>query len=204
MDGLGGSRTGAPYFRVEETRISLSFGKAMKKLHRQLELAQTLYTDFQREYNDDVRKVRGYMNDQALVDVWVKKVASKNSASQDEYRDNSSDEPRLYKEIFAEQKTKVTQALEQVARSTVEEGGTSRKATVRFEATRRLRQKVETSRGQILQLLNKVTEAPEHCSALLEEFKYLSDLIDPENEKNAGLYTSTPDEEQEGVDAEAE
>jgi uncharacterized protein YeaO (DUF488 family) len=203
MDELGGSRTDVAGARVaEETKNSLSFGKAMKTLHRRLDLAQTLYTNFQQEYDDDVKKLRGYVKGEALVDVWVKKVASKQS-DEDQYQ-NSNGDPRKYQEKFAEQKTKVAQDLEQAVRTTIKENGTSRKSATRVEASKRLRQKVETSRRQILQLLISVTEAPEHCTALLEELKYLADLIDPENEKNAGLYSSSPDEERDEAGEEDE
>lgn len=117
-------------------------------------------------------------------------------------QDNSNEEPRQYGQEFAEENRKVAHDLDRALRSTMKEDTQSRRSAIRLEFARRLQQKIETSSGQILELLDPAAEGREYCEALLNELEYLKDLVDPENERNRELYTAGRVEEYEDEDSE--
>jgi len=127
----------------------------------------------------------------------AKVTGKKSTMAAREDHDNSNGEPRQYGQEFAQENRKVAHDLDRALRSTMREDAQSRRSAIRFEFAKRLQQKIETSSGQILELLDSAAEGREYCEALVDELEYLKDLIDPGNERNRELYTASRVEEYE-------
>lgn len=173
---------------------SLPFGKAMKKLYKQITQAEQFYSDFQNNFDADIQAIQGYATEDILKVLWELKVRGRRSRS----RDSQQGSPERGSEKFEIMQRKVAQALEMAVESRVNDWiGRSKKSSPKIDSSKRLQKKVETANDQILDLLHHAAHSREYCEALLSELELLKTLIDPDLDKNKGLYRGGGDEDDE-------
>ena len=189
----------------------LPVGKAMKELHKQLLKAETTYTGFQRDYDQEVSSIQIYATDDMLKKLWVLKATGRRfnrSSDQDQnyyndHRSNGLEDDELPAARFEKTNKRIRQALQDALNSSPTEQNCSRRQKARMDATERMREKIDTATGQITKLLHSAVKGREYCEALLREVEHLRSLVDPE--KNHDLYDPVNDvEDDEGAEADDE
>ncbi|QSZ37648.1 hypothetical protein DSL72_008747 [Monilinia vaccinii-corymbosi] len=177
-------------------RDALPFGKAMKKLRTVVKEAETIYSGVLKEYDTDVQRVKNYTPDNILRQLWSLKLDSEskiperaedhNQHSYDNQDQDGNDtkksndsEDTLHEQLN-HQIAQVAEALKQAHMSIV---GEKSSATV-FKASERLKEKIDTTGRQILELSHRASDGSQDCEALLDELKGLHILL----ESNKKLY----------------
>lgn len=185
---------------------TLPFGKAMKKLRTVIKEAETAFSGFLKQYDSDIQSIREYTPDKILRQLWTLKLDSVSKVPQqaedpnrdqgygnEDQDDNSkkiNDSEDTPYEILNNQVMRVAVALKQAHTSMI---GEKSSATV-FKASERLKEKIETTGRQILELSQRAKDGNQDCEALLDELKGLYTLL----ESNKKLFAV----EKEGEDAE--
>ncbi|ESZ98159.1 hypothetical protein SBOR_1462 [Sclerotinia borealis F-4128] len=188
---------------------ALPFGKAMKKLRTVVKDAETIYSGVLKEYNADVQNIKNYTPDKILRQLWSLKLDSV-SRIQDQTEDSNQhadygnqdrdqdgnnvkkvhdSEDTLYEQLN-QQIAQVVEALKQAHMSIVGE----KSSTTVFKASERLKEKIDTTGRQILELFQRAKDGSQDCEALLDELNGLYTLL----ESNRKLYAV----EKEGENAE--
>jgi hypothetical protein len=167
---------------------AISFGKAMIKLHQQIERAEQFYGQFRDEYNTDIQGIKRYVTDENLLTIWVLRVKGQRDPKVAGNQDEEEQQLAEAAERFPSFKKKLRDAFSEALCSTMNQGKTDRKAAIRLDSAKRLKEKVVLAHSQILDLLDLLPKAPEHCEEMLRELGELRTLIDPTTEKNQELY----------------
>lgn len=196
------------------TNNGIPFGRAMTKLHKQLERAYRFYEDFKSQFENEISLIKVYAEDHILEDLWVMKVRGRslpvmrgNRGFSDFRGDSDEDDPALERPglRFAVMRKKVIEALGTALHSDVNASTgslQSKKAAGRHDSIERLHGKVATANEQIRSLLSAAADTSENCDGLLNELQMLKDLVDPDSVKNRALYRDFDDEEDEGDERE--
>ncbi|TGO56753.1 hypothetical protein BOTNAR_0216g00080 [Botryotinia narcissicola] len=193
----------------EDTRYkdTLAFGKAMKKLRTVIKEAGVIYSGVLKEYDADVQSVKTYTPERILRQLWALKLDSVsnipkqtedldqhagygNSDQDADIKKVNDSEDTLYEQLN-HQIAQVMEALKQARVSTV---GEKSSATV-FKASERLKEKIDTTGRQILELFQRARDGSLDCEALLDELNGLYTLL----EGNKKLYAN----EKEGENVES-
>jgi len=171
---------------------SVSFRKAMRKLYDQLQRAADFYGKFRDDFDNDTINVKKYAPEPTMIDLWVSRLIGKRARQDSVTSKNGNEDDDFGKsqvEEFDKMKKAVTKVLQDaVGSDIIGESQDSRWDTTRKDTAIRLQEKVEIANEQILDLLESVTKGREHCVQLLDEIDLLKKLIDPEDDKNKGLY----------------
>jgi hypothetical protein len=171
-----------------ESRDSVTFGKAMTKLHQQISKSETFYNDFKSGYDRDIEGIKRYATEENLLSLWTLRVKGKKDPKAGGNQDGDDDLIEMA-EKFPSMKRKLREALAEALCSIFPEGkGVGRKGEIRLNSAKRLKDKVVLAHSQILSLLDLVPKGPEHCEALLDELEKLKTLVNPEIERNKELY----------------
>ncbi|KAF7960826.1 hypothetical protein EAE96_000499 [Botrytis aclada] len=182
---------------------TLPFGKAMKKLRTVIWEARVIYSGVLKEYDTDVQSVKTYTPERILRQLWalnldsVSKVPEQtedfnqhagygNSDQDANIKKVNDSEDTLYEQLN-HQIAQVMEALKQARVSTV---GDKSSATV-FKASERLKEKIDTTGRQILELFQRARDGSQDCEALLDELNGLYTLL----EGNKKLYVNEKDGE---------
>lgn len=186
---------------------TLPFGKAMKKLRTVIKEAGVIYSGVLKEYDVDVQSVKTYTPERILRQLWAFKLDSVskipkqieeldqhagygNSDQDANIKKVNDSEDTLYEQLN-HQIAQVMEALKQARVSTV---GEKSSATV-FKASERLKEKIDTTGRQILELFQRARDGSQDCEALLDELNGLYTLL----EGNKKLYAN----EKEGENVES-
>ncbi|ATZ50099.1 hypothetical protein BCIN_05g04820 [Botrytis cinerea B05.10] len=185
---------------------TLPFGKAMKKLRTVTKEAGVIYSGVLKEYETDVQSVKTYTPERILRQLWALKLdsvskiteqvedlnqhAGYDNPDQDVNKKVNDSEDTLYEQLN-HQIAQVMEALKQARMSTV---GEKSSATV-FKASERLKEKIDTTGRQILELFHRARDGSQDCEALLDELNGLYTLL----EGNKKLYAT----EKEGENVES-
>lgn len=169
----------------------------MRKLHGQMEAAETFYQGIQQEFDNDTTAMKKYATEEVLTELWQNRVNGKRD-SRLEAEDTADDDSfRETKFQFMEMRKDIERALAIALQSSTKiEKGESKKSRGRCEDARRLQKKVGTAAGDILDLLVKATMERDECEALLRELGGLKKLIDPEADENKRLYKTTAEDDE--------
>ncbi|KAF7911105.1 uncharacterized protein EAF01_002613 [Botrytis porri] len=177
---------------------TLPFGKAMKKLRTVIKEAGVIYSGVLKEYDADIQSVKTYTPERILRQLWALKLDSVSKipeqmedlnqhggyGNQDQdanIKKVNDSEDTLYEQLN-HQIAQVMEALKQALMSTV---GEKSSATV-FKASERLKEKIDTTGRQILELFQRSRDGSQDCEALLDELNGLFTLL----EGNKKLYAS--------------
>jgi hypothetical protein len=167
---------------------ALPFGRAMIQLHRVLDAAEKFYTEFQNDYDNDVKALKSYGSDDLLDSAWIMKVKGQGSRGDfEEDEDEIDDATESYTETFKENMKKVVDAMEAATKSRLI-WGTIESTDQIIESRKRLQEKVTTSSKHIRDLMKVAMKTRKNCEAFLEELSLLKDLVEPESRKNKILY----------------
>ncbi|KAJ8066234.1 hypothetical protein OCU04_005318 [Sclerotinia nivalis] len=184
---------------------ALPFGKAMKKLRTVVKEAGTVYSEVLKEYDTDVQSVKKYTPDRILRQLWCLKLDSVSKIPEQTEDSNhygnrhqqgnnvkkiNDSEDTLYEQLNR-QISQVVEALKQARMSIV---GEKSSATL-FKASERLKEKIDTTGRQILELFQRARDGSQDSEALLDELNGLFNLL----ESSKKLYTV----EKEGEDVES-
>ncbi|KAF7863851.1 hypothetical protein EAF04_006816 [Stromatinia cepivora] len=187
---------------------AVPFGKAMKKLRTVVKEAETIYSEVLKEYGTDIQNVKKYTPDRILRQLWGLKLDSVSKipeqtedSNQPTHYDNrrqegngvkkvNDSEDTLYEQLN-HQISQVVEALKQASMSIV---GEKSSATL-FKASERLKEKIDTTGRQILELFQRARDRSQESEALLDELNGLFNLL----ERSKKLYTV----EKEGEDVES-
>ncbi|KAF5871775.1 putative ribonuclease p complex subunit protein [Botrytis fragariae] len=177
---------------------TLPFGKAMKKLRTVIKDAGVIYSGVLKEYDSDVQSVKTYTPERILRQLWtlkldsVSKIAEPTEDLNQHARYGNPDQDTNIKKVDDSEDTlyeqlnhqiaQVMEALKQARVSTVEEKSS---ATV-FKASERLKEKIDTTGRQILELFQRARDGSQDCEALLDELNGLYTLL----EGNKKLYAN--------------
>ncbi|TGO11815.1 hypothetical protein BTUL_0101g00370 [Botrytis tulipae] len=186
---------------------TLPFGKAMKKLRTVIKEAGVIYSGVLKEYDADVQSVKTYTPERILRQLWTLKLdsvskipkqtedldqhAGYGNSDQDANIEKVNDSEDTLYEQLNHQIAQVMEALKQAHVSTV---GEKSSATV-FKASERLKEKIDTTGRQILELFQRARDGSQDCEALLDELNGLYTLL----EGNKKLYAN----EKEGENVES-
>ncbi|KAF7953556.1 uncharacterized protein EAE97_000955 [Botrytis byssoidea] len=186
---------------------TLPFGKAMKKLRTVIKEAGVIYSGVLKEYDADVQSVKTYTPARILRQLWTLKLdsvsripkqtedleqhAGYGNLDQDTNIKKVNDSEDTLYEQLNHQIAQVMEALKQARVSTVREKSS---ATV-FKASERLKEKIDTTGRQILELFQRARDGSQDCEALLDELNGLYTLL----EGNKKLYAN----EKEGENVES-
>lgn len=165
---------------------SMEFGVAMRKLHKQIMLAENFYGEFQSQFDNDVESVKNYAKADLLTVLWRCKVKKG--------KEGAFAEGGL--ERFEGIARKVAHALQAAVESHISESSRPPQRASHKDSAKRLQGKVEIANDQIMELLSQATNSREYCEGLLSELEMLKALIDPRAEKNRGLYRGSEDEDE--------
>jgi hypothetical protein len=168
--------------------------KALKKLNRQIEISEQFYSEFKRQYDADIGGIKYYCPKSLLESMWTLRVKGDKQVQEDEAQDQDIAEA---KEKFELRRQQTTQALKDVSNASLKDFKGNRLASAV-----RLKEKVTTYKKQISNLLLLAPKVREHCNELCDELMELKALIDPEADKNKGLFSGTNPEEDDGSDGE--
>lgn len=158
----------------------LPFGKAMKWLHEETEVAIAFYNEFEAEFGAEVERLT-YADKKMQKKLWTMKLAGKRS----DPNQNMPDKPaEKWGKLFSEQKRSLCVAMEAVLNATLSLRDKNSPKPVALEVMKRLQQKVDTVSRQIVDLLNSAAADREHCKVLLGELGFLKWLVDPKKEEN--------------------
>ncbi|TGO39854.1 hypothetical protein BHYA_0046g00070 [Botrytis hyacinthi] len=186
---------------------TLPFGKAMKKLRTVIKEAGVIYSEVLKEYDADVQSVKTYTPERILRQLWALKLDSvskipKQTEDLDQHTgygnpDQDSNikkvndsEDTLYEQLN-HQIAQVMEALKSAHVSTVGE----KSSTTVSKASERLKEKIDTTGRQILELFQRARNGSQDCEALLDELNGLYTLL----EGNKKLYAN----EKEGENVES-
>ncbi|KAF7938850.1 uncharacterized protein EAE98_001187 [Botrytis deweyae] len=177
---------------------TLPFGKAMKKLRTVIKEAGVIYSGVLKEYDADVQSVKTYTPERILRQLWALKLdsvskipeqaedlnqhAGYGNSDQDANTKKVNDSEDTLYEQLNHQIAQVMEALKQARVSTV---GEKSSATV-FKASERLKEKIDTTGRQILELFQRARDGSQDCEALLDELNGLYTLL----EGNKKLYAN--------------
>ncbi|KAF7888258.1 uncharacterized protein EAF02_002799 [Botrytis sinoallii] len=186
---------------------TLPFGKAVKKLRTVIKEAGVIYSGVLKEYDADVQSVKTYTPERILRQLWALKLdsvseipeqtedlnqhAGYGNSDQDANTKKVNDSEDTLYEQLNHQIAQVMEALKQARMSTV---GEKSSATV-FKASERLKEKIDTTGRQILELFQRARDGSQDCEALLDELNGLYTLL----EGNKKLYAN----EKEGENVES-
>ncbi|TGO58881.1 hypothetical protein BCON_0050g00120 [Botryotinia convoluta] len=198
--------SGSDYEDVRH-KDALPFGKAMKKLRTVIKEAGVIYSGVLKDYDTDVQSVKTYTPERILRQLWALKLdsvskipeqtedlnqhAGYGNPDQDTNIKKVNDSEDTLYEQLNHQIAQVMEALKQARVSTV---GEKSSATV-FKASERLKEKIDTTGRQILELFQRARDGSQVCEALLNELNGLYTLL----EGNKKLYAN----EKEGENAES-
>lgn len=174
---------------------ALPFGKAMKKLRTVVKEAGTVYSGVLKEYDADVQNVKKYTPDRILRQLWALKLDSVSKISEQagdlNHHDNHRQENNRVKKVNDSEDTlyeqlnhqisQVVEALKQARMSTVGEKASANL----FKASERLKEKIDTTGRQILELFQRARDGSQESEALLAELNGLFSLL----ESSKKLYT---------------
>jgi hypothetical protein len=181
----------------------LPFGRAMKNLHNQLGKAEELYSRFQSEYENEIAAVKKYTKARTLSSMWASKVKGERDPqtfAEDEDR-LADDDIEKFDQNFADMEKKVAAALRTAVSSTLNMVQSSEKQQARFQASKRLQQRLRLALQQFMDLMEKAKESGEHCRYLVDELQKFQALVNPDSEMNKELYRSSDEDEDASADA---
>jgi len=167
-----------------ETGAALPFDRAIRQLRHQLDTAHELYSTFSTSFKDDIVSIKQYASEEILAELWSLKIdgfESKWMTSAE--RGDAMDEDEVIAgpkvEDFDEMERRVVRALNNVTDARViDYSQTSGGRAKPYNAARRLKQKVQIAKGQILDLLGNASGSRDSCDALICELELLKCLLD--------------------------
>ncbi|KAK0121481.1 hypothetical protein ONS95_009775 [Cadophora gregata] len=162
-------------------------GKAMKKLHKWLVDVENAYGEFQGGFDEDTKEVKRYAKTTSLVDLWRRKFEGKNVGVPGEDEAEQDEQTEEFAERHSTMKQKLAAAMDTAILAKAGEiKGLG--AAIRHENVSRLKEKVETAKFHIMDVMEKMPRDREFCVALLSELAVLKQIIDPEQEATKKLY----------------
>ncbi|THV54422.1 hypothetical protein BGAL_0027g00340 [Botrytis galanthina] len=186
---------------------TLPFGKAMKKLRTVIKEAGVIYSGVLKEYDVDVQSVKTYTPERILRQLWAFKLDSvskipKQTEELDQHTGyGNSDQDANIKKVNDSEDTlyeqlnhQIAQVMEALKQARVSTVGEKSSATM-FKASERLKEKIDTTGRQILELFQRARDGSQDCEALLDELNGLYTLL----EGNKKLYAN----EKEGENVES-
>ncbi|CAD6442025.1 7f06b9c0-be2c-4bb9-a6e4-a6caf970ee53-CDS [Sclerotinia trifoliorum] len=167
---------------------ALPFGKAMRKLRTVVKEAGTVYSGVLKEYDADVQNVKKYAPDRIVRQLWGFKLDSVSKTPEQKedsnHCDNQHQEGNSVKKVndsgdtlyeqLNHQISQVVEALKQARISTVGEKSSANL----YRASERLKEKVDTTGRQILELFERVRDGSQESEALLDELNGLFNLLE--------------------------
>lgn len=191
--------------RVAEPRRvggKVPFGRAMRKLHKELEKAEAFYKGFYNDFDADIQSIKAFATQDIRADLWLLKAGRlpgdrKSSDSTEGNDDNDQEKsPEQLSQKFDGWEEKVNRAMQTAIDARIGESSSpNRKIETRLDSRRRLQRKVEVASEQIADLLQKAADDRDGCKALLSELDALKALIDPDDQKNSEMYKGVGDDE---------
>ena len=157
----------------------LSFEKAMVRLRQQIAKSETLYSALRSGYNSDVQAIKKHVADDILLAAWKSRMIGRRDPNV-EGGDAPDDDALL--ELAAKipfMKDMLREAFADVIASTIEKAeGIGRNEQIKYESSKRLKEKVILASSQVSTLLDMVSKGPEHCDALTAEMQRLKSWLE--------------------------
>ncbi|KAI9648351.1 hypothetical protein NHQ30_002984 [Ciborinia camelliae] len=170
---------------------ALPFGKAMKKLRTVVKEAETIYYGVLKEYNTDVQNIKNYSSDKILRQLWSLKLDSvskipnqtEDSNQQSDYGNHDQDSNNIKKvddsedTLYEQLNYHIAQVAEALKQAHISSIGEKLSSTV-FKASERLKEKIDTTGRQIMELSQRARDGGQDCEALLDELNGLYTLLE--------------------------
>lgn len=153
---------------------ALPLGKAIRQLQYQVDAAHKLYSTFYSSFNDDIAAIRFYAPENILADLWLLKIGGSGQKwiPPTERQCGDGDD-------FDEMERRVLRALSNATNARVfDESPISAGSTKRYNAAKRLQQKVQVANEQIRGLLSNASRSQDSCDALISELELLKGLLE--------------------------
>lgn len=181
---------------------ALPFRRAFKDLHRELVQAEEWYNACLTEYDNDVQPIRNYSSVEDLTNIWAAKVRGERdrrtmAEGDDEQADNGT---KTFREVFAETETKVANALQAAANSTLKMPvgrQLSERQRVKFDACEGLKQRAHFELQQLLNYMERAKESRDACRHLVNQLQQFKETVNPESEVNRETFKCGDDDEEE-------
>lgn len=185
--GGGPSRTdaqskGVAWQAAGEQKTASSFGKAMIKLHHQIEKSEQCYSSLRGEYDADIERFKKYASDKSLLSLWTLRIKGQRDSDTEGAETEDDDKFVEDADKIPILKDKLRDAFAEATSSVIRKGtGPSRKGKIRFESSKRLKEKVALASTHVFALLDTLPEGPEYCDTLLAELAKLKTWLEPSN-----------------------
>jgi hypothetical protein len=181
---------------------ALPFRRAFKDLHRELVQAEEWYNACLTEYDNDVQPIRNYSSVEDLTNIWAAKVRGERdrrtmAEGDDEQADNGT---KTFREVFAETETKVANALQAAADSTLKMPvgrQLSERQRVKFDACEGLKQRAQFELQQLLNYMERAKESRDACRHLVNQLQQFKEAVNPESGMNRETFKCGDDDDEE-------
>lgn len=156
------------------TKSGVSFGLAMKKLHKQTENAEKAYKNFMTEYDSDTTRIKKYASERTLDHLWAMKLKGKTTENGEATFDDESPEQK-----FEEVEIRLEKALIAAQESCEGEG----------DKWTELKMHVNFAIMGIQPMIKSAKDRKADCKEFVRKLDKLKKLVDPKAADNKALYT---------------
>lgn len=186
-------RSNDRYSHSGKASVDVPFETRLKGLYKELSRSYLFYEGFRKEFENEIRGISIYADEQILEDLWFMKVRGRSalgrrgSTETQEDADEDDFKPERDGMLFKAMERRIFEALAAVWCSSVSDA-TSTQSAERLDAIVSMHGKMRSAEKQIAWLLAAASESSGDCERLLIGLTKFKELIDPKSEKNKVLY----------------